>query len=224
MTPANVITEVRSIIQDTRSPYRYSDTVLLGFVNQTLKRMALLRPDLFSLITDIVLKPNSVVQSTPDDSVRLVEIFQVKDGNAVTEVSRDMFDQSYPGWVNETAGTPVNFMRHVRNPNKFFVYPRPTTCVTVVGEYIQSPPYYNLEEEIQILPDSYLPVLVDGTVYLAESIDNEHVNTGRAKLYQDMFVNALGVGLQARVATDTEEAGMSPDQVIGTSTRRPRER
>ena len=224
MTPSEVITQVRSIIQDTRSPYRYSDTVLLGFVNQALKRMALLRPDLFSMITDIPLKPNSVVQSMPDDSIRLVEIFQVKDGNAVTEVSRDMFDQSYPGWANETAGTPVNFMRHIRNPNKFFVYPRPSTCATLVGEYIQSPPSYNLEEEIRLLPDSYLPVLVDGTVYLAESIDNEHVNTGRAKLYQDMFINALGVGLQSRAVTDTEESGLGPDQVIGASSRRPRER
>ncbi len=31
MTPNEVITEVRRLIQDTRTPYRYSDAVLLGF-------------------------------------------------------------------------------------------------------------------------------------------------------------------------------------------------
>ena len=38
----DVITEVRRILQDENTPQRYSDTVLLGFANQTLKRMAVL--------------------------------------------------------------------------------------------------------------------------------------------------------------------------------------
>ena len=35
------------------------------------------------------------------------------------------------------------------------------------------------------LPDSYLPVLVDGMTWLAESIDDEHVNSQRAKMFMD---------------------------------------
>jgi len=50
--------------------------------------------------------------------------------------------------------------------------------------------------------------LLDGTVYVAESIDNEHVNSGRAKLAQDMFLQQLQVGLQGRVVTDTESSGL----------------
>ena len=49
----DVITEVRRIIQDTNIPYRYSDDVLLGFANQALKRIAVLRPDLFASIEEI---------------------------------------------------------------------------------------------------------------------------------------------------------------------------
>ena len=41
MTPAEVITEVRRLVQDQLVPYRYSDTVLLGYVNQSLQRLAL---------------------------------------------------------------------------------------------------------------------------------------------------------------------------------------
>jgi hypothetical protein len=40
VTPADIITEARVLVQDTRTPYRYSDTLMLGWVNQTLKRMA----------------------------------------------------------------------------------------------------------------------------------------------------------------------------------------
>lgn len=214
MTPADVIAEVRILIQDSLAPNRYSDVVLLGFVNQTLKRMSLLRPDLFGFIGDIPLTANSALQSTPGNSGRLIEIFGVKDGNSMTEVSRDMLDQNYPGWLVSTPGTPVNFMRHVRNGNRFFVYPRPTAGIILTGEYVQAPPAYTLSQSIALLPDTYLPVVVDGTLFLAESVDDEHVNSGRAKLFQDTFAQTLGVNLQSRVVTDTEEGGLDPRQVV----------
>jgi hypothetical protein len=209
MTPLDVINAARVAIQDTRVGfYRYSDTDMLTFVNQTLTRMAVLRPDLFSVIEEWALVPETVLQSCPADSQRLVEIFNVVGENAVQEVSRDVFDQNYPSWIKDGPGTPVNFMRHIRNPNKFFVYPRPSTCCKVLGEYVQIPPAYALEEEIQVLPASYFAALVDGTVYVAESIDNEHVNSGRAKLAQEMFLQQLQVGLQTRLVTDTESGGL----------------
>ena len=214
MTPNEVITEVRRLIQDTKVTFRYSDTVLLGFVNQTLKKMAVLRPDLFAVIADFTTVANTVLQSCPTDSVRLMQIFQIKSGDAVTEVSKETLDQMYPNWVNEVAGIPVNFMRHVRNPNKFFVYPRPSAGVILVGEYAQSPATYAINDIVALLPDAYLTSVVEGTVYLAESVDNEHVNSGRAKLFQDAFVQGLGVGLQSRVITDTEAGGLDPKQVI----------
>jgi hypothetical protein len=49
---------------------------------------------------------------------------------------------------------------------------------------------------------------------LAESVDNEHVNSGRAKLYLDSFSQAISLSLQARALTDTDEAGFDPKQVI----------
>jgi len=214
MTPAEVITEVRRLIQDTKTPYRYSDAVLLGFVNQTLKRMVTIRPDLFSVITDIPTFAGTVLQSCPADSTRLIEIFQVKDGDAVTEVNRETLDRTAPSWQREEAGQPVNFMRHVRNPNRFFVYPRPAAGVVLIGEYAQTPPDYALDQEIVYPTDAYFPVAVDGVVFLAESIDNEHVNSGRAKLFQDSFVQGLGVALQSRSITDTESGGQDPRQVI----------
>lgn len=214
MTPNEVITEARRLIQDTKAPYRYSDAIMLGFVNLVLKKMVVLRPDLFSVIADFSTVANTVLQSCPTDSVRLIQIFQTKNGDAITEVSKETLDRMYPNWVNESSGTPINFMRHVRNPNKFFVYPRPISGIQLVGEYAQSPQTYSINQTISLLPDAYLISVVEGTIYLAESIDNEHVNSGRAKLYQDAFVQGLGVGLQTRVITDTEEGGLDPKQVI----------
>lgn len=214
MTPNEVITEVRRLIQDTKVPYRYSDAVMLGFVNQTFKKMVVLRPDLFAVIGDFATTAGSVLQDCPADSTRLIEVFQVKGGNAITEVTRRVLDQTSPSWVSDPPGAPVNFMRHVRNPNRFFVYPAPVAGTVLVGEYAQTPPDYTLDQEVTFPTDAYFPVVVDGTVFLAESIDNEHVNSNRAKLFQDAFVQALGVGLQSRTVTDTEEGGLDPRQVI----------
>jgi hypothetical protein len=213
MTPADVIAEARRLISDVDLPNRYSDTDLLGYINQIIKRMVILRPDLFASVGDISTEANSIVQTLPSDSYRLIEIYQVKNGNAITEVNREVLDQTYPAWVSDPAGVPYNYMRHVRHPNKYFLYPKPVANITLIGEYAKIPSDYAIDATID-LPEAYFPSLVDGTVFLAESIDDEHVNSGRAKMFMDMFVESLGTGLQGRPITDTEESGMSKGQVI----------
>lgn len=208
MTPAAVITEVRNLISDTRVPFRYSDTTLLGFVNQTIKRIVAYRPDVFSYIGTFTTTADSIIQTLPTDAVRLVEVFQVINGNAVTEVNRETLDQMYPEWVSETPAAPVNFMRHQRNPTRFFLYPRPVTGTQLLLEYIQAPPDYTLNQTITLLPPSFAPILVDGTVFLAESVDNEHVVAERAKLFYETFIAGINASLATRVIPDVESAAV----------------
>lgn len=214
MTPAEVITEVRRLVQDQRAPYRYSDAVLLGYVNQTLKRVAILRPDLFTAIGVIPTVAGAVVQRLPDDASRLLDVFSAIPGGAITEVSREDMTRGHPDWVNDPPGVPVNYMRHVKNPTQFFLYPRPQAGVALFAEYAYTPPDFALDDEIAALADVYLPAIVDGVVFLSESIDDEHVASGRAKLFYDSFVQQLGAGLQSRKVTDTKNAGMDKGEVI----------
>ena len=209
----DVLTEVREILQDTVSPQRFSDTVLLGFANQALKRIAVLRPDLFAIIAEIPTTENEVVQSMPSDSIRLLEIYSVKNGNGVIETNREILDQSLPTWMNTEASAAINFMRHVRNANKFFIYPKAPANQVLIGEYAQVPPTYDGTTTVTLLPDAYLPVVVDATVFLAESVDNEHVNSNRAQLFQQSFTQALGVAAQSRAITDTERGGLDEEDV-----------
>jgi hypothetical protein len=210
----DVITEVRRILQDTNSPQRYSDSVLLGFANQALKRIAVLRPDLFAFVGDIPTTAGSVVQSMPSDSIRLIDIYYVKDGNGVIETNREALDQALPTWMNDTAGAAVNFMRHVRNANKFFIYPKAPSGQVLVGEYAQTPPTYDGTTAVALLPDAYFPVVVDATIFIAESVDNEHVNSKRAQLFQQSFTQSLGVAAQSREVTDTERGGLNEEDVV----------
>lgn len=218
MTPQDVITETKRIVQDNdllRTSDTYSEATLLGFVNQTLKRIAILRPDLFAEVAEITLAPNTALQDMPSDSIRLIEIFNVKDGNAITEVDRKMLNCSFPEWTSGcVVGQPTNFMRHPRNANKFFVYPIPRVATIVIAEYAKAPPNYAIDEDITVLNEVYFPVLVDGTVFLVESVANKNASPTRAKLFQDSFAQTLGAGLQSRIITDIDSSGLDMKQVL----------
>jgi len=204
VTPADVIVEARKLLQDTLAPYRYSDTDLLGYVNQTLKRMAVLRPTLFTNITSIPLTANTVLQDLPSDAHRLVEVFYIDNYNSVNEVERAILERGYPQWVSDPAGIPFNFIRHPRNATKFFLYPRPIANLTATAEYVVEPATYAINDTILYLKDTYLGVVIDGVVFLASSIDDEHVNSNRAKLFMESFTQALGVDLQQQAILDNE--------------------
>lgn len=209
MILSDVISEARILLQDTHATLRrYSDADLLLFANQALKRIALLRPDLFSYFGNVSCTAGTVLQSLPADAVRLMDVFSVTGGGSVRETNRETMDDAYPQWVSDTAGAAVNWMRHPRSATKFFIYPKAPVSQQLVVEYAQSPSDYEEDDEVELLPDAYYPVVVDGVVFLAESMDNEHVNSGRAELFQKSFSEALAVNLQSREVTDHEKANV----------------
>jgi len=104
-------------------------------------------------------------------------------------------------------------MRSVRNPNKFFIYPQAPSGQSLDIEYSQVPTTYNGTTAITLLPDAYFPVVVDVMVFLLESVDNEAVTSGRAKLYKESYENMLGVSKGSIPVTDTEDAGLDPTKV-----------
>tara|TARA_R100000995_G_C3478776_1_gene122595 strand:+ start:1386 stop:2033 length:648 start_codon:yes stop_codon:yes gene_type:complete len=203
----DIITAVRRIIQDETVTFRYSDAFLLDLCNQGLKRIQLLRPDLFSFVGTVDCVENAVIQSAPSDSLRIIECYSIVGGTGLVEADREVLDQTIPTWVNTTAAAAINWMRHVRNPNKFFIYPKAPANQTLTVEYSQVPPTYAGDATVTLLPDAYIPALVDVVVFLAESIDNEHVTSGRAKMYMDLFMAELGATTASLPVTDTENAG-----------------
>ncbi len=210
MILSDVIADARILLQDTNIVLqRFSDDVLLGFANQALKRIAVLRPDLFAYVGEIPCTAGSVIQTMPADSARLMEIFSIKDGAGVRETNRQVLDETYPEWTTDAAAACVNWMRHPRHSNKFFIYPKAPPDQVLIGEYAQTPSDYDDSTEVELLPDAYYPVVIDGVVFLAESMDNEHVTSGRAALFLKQFTDALAVNLQSKPTTDMEEAGLN---------------
>ena len=205
MTPAEVITEVRKLIGDTRPTYRNSDANLLGFVNQAVKRIALLRPDLFSTFDEMNCVSGSVRQAAPADSLRLMEVLQVKNGNALIETSREAMDQNYPVWPTVAASAATTWMRNPRDPNKFFIFPKAPEGQVLVLEFAKSPAeVLSTTSSIPNLSDAYLPCVVDCVVFLVESQNDSSVLSKRAELFYKMFTDSLSVTAQSKQVTDAE--------------------
>lgn len=213
MTPQDVIDDVRILINDTTTTYRYSDAALLKFVNEAMRRIALLRPDLFSTFGTVSCAQNEVLQAAPTGSFRLMEVFRIQGGNAVVESNRETMDQNLPTWPSDTAAAASIWMRHPRDPNKFFIYPKAPSSQVLEVEYAVSPAAAAIDGTLA-LPDAYFPALVDCVVFLSQSIDNEHVNSGRAKLFYDSFTQVLGVGNQAKTITDVESGGLPEEATV----------
>lgn len=212
-TPADVIEELREAVSDTEAtPYRYSDAFILRRVNQSLKRLAIVRPDLFTEIATITCVAGSM-QSAPADSLRLMDVLANTAGTAVKEINQDVLDLMFPTWESGATAAAVNWMRYTRDPNRFYVYPPATTSDTLQLLYCQSPPNYAVGDTIA-LQDAYFPLILDCTIWLVESIDAEHVDSGRAKMFKDSFIEMAAAGLQARKITDTDAAGMAPNEVL----------
>lgn len=213
MTPQEVIDKARVLISDDNAlmPERFSDTDMLGFVNQAIQRACVVRPDLFIVNEEVTPTVNQVEQELPANVTRMMEVHRVVGGGAIGEVDKQTMDRSAPNWPTETSGTPVNWMRHPRNPRRYFLYPAPTTGIELAVEYVKVPDDYALSDTID-LPDSYKSAIIDCVVYLAEVIDNEHVETERAKQFMASFMQALGSDFAQRTFVDSEDGNTEQPQ------------
>ena len=211
-TVADIVADVREEIQDTLVPYRYSDEFIVRKVNQVMRRAALLRPDLFVVVETLNCIAGSL-QNAPADSIRFMDAMSNTVGTALKEVSQEVLDMMVPTWEALTPGPAINWMRYPRDPNRFYVYPAATALDTLTVTYARCPATLAYLDTI-IMQDVYSPVIVDGTVWLMESIDAEHVASGSAKMRQDSFMSGLSGGLTARRLTDASAAGLPPEEVI----------
>ena len=208
MTPNDVIEQVLVLEQNSgllRTPDDHIQKVLQGFVNQTILMTATYRPDLFASLGPIQTVAGNSVQSMPTDSLRLIEIFHVIGGQSVVEVSLSMMERSYPGWASERPSMPINYMRHPRNHNRYFLYPAPAQDVYLMADYVKVPKVYGHNDEIEFLSDAYMPALVYGTASMSANVLNDRVLPERVQMHRTMYEQILGVSLQAKLALDVDE-------------------
>lgn len=213
---SDCINEARGILQDrdTTTDYRYSDADMVDYANSALGAIALHRPDLFSTIGTIPVTAATTIQSAPAGSLRIMEVFRINAGRVVKECLHDDLDMYNVNWHNDAAGPTVNWIRHPRDPNKFFVYPQvdaATAIVGLFGQWAASPAIVTAASAIPI-PDAYKPVIVEYLVWRAESRDDEYVSSPRAVLFLEAFKASLGVSARTKATADADKPTQANQQ------------
>lgn len=206
-TVADIVLEARELLLDELTPYRYSDDYIVRKTNQILKRMLVIRPDLFIKVTTLTTVPGAL-QSAPTESMRFMDILTNSEGRVPKEADQQAVDVMFPKWRVDTTGPTTTWMRNPRDPNRFYVYPPSAGGESLTVAYAKTLPNYTLNDVIE-LSDAYLPVILDGVCWLMESLDAEHVESGRARMFQESYSNALASGLLSRAVADLPDGGTS---------------
>jgi len=211
MRPVDVIQEARVLLNDTRpSSYRYSLEDMLRFYNDATKRILMLRPDIFSdylsfqvqeEVFAAELGTNQTVYAVLD-MVGSAYSFQSVTGPyvALEEVPYDEFTRAKRLWVSDTPGLPTKYARDPNNRRLVYLNPRPDQNVLVwatVARRSELATSANMNQNPDgnnmFVSGMYTPALVDAIVFMAQSIDDEHVNSNRARMFYESFINLLGV-------------------------------
>lgn len=192
-TPADLISSVRYIVNDTQVEYRMSDTELLGYFNDGLKEISALQPAVYTTIGDLPCVVGSCEQAvTFPNAQAIIEVLCIHGGGAVTPFDMDTMNAFNPGWRADTAGPAVQWSKHEGQPLTFFIYPKaPATTQTLDIRYVRNPSVHALTTTISEVPAYMLPALIDYMVYRADSKDDEHSNSGRAVASYQAFVGKV---------------------------------
>lgn len=107
-TYQNLLTEAREILQDSQSPFRYTDATLLNQLNRALMELGRLRPDAFTdrfddESGDIIVPEVVVSDATPDSDPDELDVDE--DSQVALTSSIDWPMQFYPAMVAYVIGS-----------------------------------------------------------------------------------------------------------------------
>ena len=104
--------------------------------------------------------------------------------------------------------------RHPQSPNNFFFFPKPVAGGKVHVQYAKNPipldvPAGRSVMEVDLpIAEVYRPTVVKCVAWMAESVNDESVNSGRAEMLNQAWRAAIAQEAESREITDTEAAAV----------------
>ena len=192
------------ILQDNTN-VRFPNEELLKFFNDAQKEVVLHRPDATMVNTTYDCVTGSK-QTLPSRALRLIDVVRNVDGRAVTQVQRQILDETLPNWHEKPVG--ANKIEHYvydpADPKNFYVYPTASAGAHSLEVVYSSSPdetvISDFESDVTTISvdDVYSNCLLDYVLYRSYQKDSEFAgNSQRAMMHYSGFANALGVKTQA---------------------------
>ncbi len=193
-TPREVISTARYIITDNDPDgvFRQENDELVGYVNDGLREISIILPQLFLATTDLPCVPGKVEQAISfADAQVLIDVIRVKGGRFLLPADMAAMSAFNPNWAEADAGEPGNWFRHANDPLRFYLSRKAPADQVLEVKYVRSPVVVTIDDEITDVSSSFMPALANYVIYRAESKDDEHVNSGRAAAHYQAFVGLV---------------------------------
>lgn len=130
-------------------------------------------------------------------------------GRAVRRVGRGVLDNYNPDWHAATQVlVPKEFVYDDRNPKEFYVNPPSDGAGFMEVMYAGSPSAYDKTnyDAVITVDDSYVPALIEWSLYRAFSRDSEVTpNWQRAQAHRQAFFDLMGVKANSDISTSLKK-------------------
>lgn len=196
-TLQEAVTLARTLLDN---PVDIHDAQFLGYANDALDAIALVRPELFYAPCDITCISGATFQRfNAADSIGLVDIYAVKGGSVVRRISRSELDALRPSWHSDAAAAAEHWVDLGQEfANGFLIHPKAPAGQILTGLYVKSPPEY-ASDAPHLLSSAYTPIIADFIV--AKHLTRPSINDpARGQAALASFYNALGVSVKSNVA------------------------
>jgi hypothetical protein len=205
MLVGDIINKARIDLMDKASPYRWPDADMIGYLNEGMKLVAILKTSA-SLVTNQVALSAGTRQELPSGGLVPVRFGpNISSGNVIGKVPAvvgpGVLDGMIPDWNAHPANATVKFAVFSPDiPKAFWVYPpQPvSTAQKLEITYSALPAKVTATTDNIPLADEYEPALIDYVLYRAFAKDSEAPEAlGRSQMSLSGFSTKLGLPVPA---------------------------
>lgn len=216
---SSILTRATDLLLDAGN-VRWLSEELMRWVSDGRREACVLRPDLFAVVSTVVLV-SGTKQSVPSDGTRFIDALRNINaddtpGRSVRVVEREMLDAQQLGWHSAKSGVTKNFAFDERVPKVFHVSPPASAGAKLEIAYARMPAEVSNPDDLMTEDELIVPALVDYLLFRAFGKDAEFAgNEARSLAAYQRFLNALGFGLKASILTspNTANQGGTPARV-----------
>lgn len=179
-TLQDAINIARPILQDTTATYRYSDADLLQYGNDALDAIVSVQPQWFYAIAELTCIDGTTIQAlNVSDSLGIVDVMNVKNGNVIRKTSKSVMDAFKPGWHTDSAAAATEWMPAEDDPSRFYIHPKAPSNQVIIVQYVQKPAEYAIGAT-HPLPSTFTPIIAKYIVAMCHSRDSGDSETAKA--------------------------------------------
>lgn len=199
------LTLLRERLFDPGSGAGWSDTELIGYLNEAIRATCNVKNDAYTLQAAITLAAG-VTQELPAAGLALFDISEnTVSGRRVTNVDRALLDSENRFWPAATPEVDVqHFTADDRAPRRFYVTPPNDGTGSVLALYGALPDPVSLSSGADVMPlqDTYQPALISFAVSRALSKPSKRRDPAGAQAALNEWATMVG----AKTTTDKQNA------------------